>query len=102
MRLLMPCLLLAAGSAWGADHFPGADLALGKKLHDSQCVSCHAQKWGGDGSEVYTRMDRRINSISGLKQQVTFCASQLKTEWFPEEENHVAAYLNQQYYKLDK
>ena len=46
-----------------ADPFPGADLAVAKQMHAAQCVECHAKRFGGeDGSEIYTRLDRRVTT----------------------------------------
>lgn len=73
---------------------------LGKPLHDKQCVACHAQKYGGDGSKMYTRADRRIGSLVALRQRVAACSAQTNAGWFPEDEENVAAWLNQQYYKF--
>lgn len=73
---------------------------LGKPLHDKQCVACHAQKFGGDGSKMYTRADRRIGSLAALQQRVAACSAQTNAGWFPEDEENVAAWLNQQYYKF--
>jgi len=57
------------------------------------CTSCH-------GSEVYTRPDRKIDSLSGLKTQVEACNTNLNTGMFPEEVNAVAELLNEEYYKF--
>jgi hypothetical protein len=35
-----------------------------------------------------------------LLTQVAACNSQLNTGWFPEDEEHVAAFLNRDYYKF--
>ena len=37
-----------------------------------------------------------------LKAQIAFCNSQLGTGYFPEEEEHIAAYLDLQYYKFKR
>ena len=33
-----------------------------------------------------------------LLSQVSYCNTQLKTQYFPDEEEHIAAYLNERYY----
>lgn len=82
-----------------ADPFPGADLAAGKQMHATLCVECHARRFGGeDGSDIYTRLDRRITSPSGLAQQITTCTTMLKLALFPEDELNLAGYLNKHYY----
>lgn len=100
-RQLLFAPLLALATAAGAEPFPQADLAVGKKLHAEQCVACHARKFGGvDGSDIYTRFERRVTTPSALAQQITFCTTQLKLDLFPEDENHIAGYLNSHYYKF--
>lgn len=80
--------------------FDKGDAKLGKATHDKQCVGCHIAKFGGDGSRIYTRTDRRVKSASALGQQITTCNAMLGNTLFPEDELHLAAYLNGQYYKF--
>lgn len=77
-----------------------ADAKLGKALHDKQCISCHAKMFGGDGSRIYTRSPRLINDKTALGQRVAACSAQTGAKWFPEDEENVAAYLAQQFYKF--
>jgi cytochrome c553 len=92
--------LACAGTALAAP-FPKADPAAGAKLVDeAKCSGCHAQRFGGDGTSVYTRPDRKVKSADALLKQVRACVTQLNVQWFPDEEEHVAAYLNQKYYKF--
>jgi mono/diheme cytochrome c family protein len=90
MRALIPFLCLTVSLS---SHAAG-DPKLGKPLHDKQCVACHAKLLGGDGSAMYTRKPRLINSAAALGQRVATCAAQTNAGWFPEEEAHVAAGLN--------
>ena len=93
-------MLLAAGIVC-AEPFAKGDAAAGKKLFDqAKCMTCHVQRVGGDGSGMFTRADRRVKSAEGLTKQISFCVHQLGVAWFPEDEEHVAAYLNRQYYKF--
>lgn len=100
MRILLLALVsVACVGAASANPFPKGDPAKGRRLMaEAQCDACHIAMFGGDGSRIYTRPNRRVNNPSQLRSQVRFCATQLKANWFPEEEEHVAAYLNQQYY----
>jgi mono/diheme cytochrome c family protein len=43
------------------------NLANGKKIEDTKCYQCHAEKSGlGDGTLIYTRKDRRVlRSLEG-------------------------------------
>jgi len=92
LPLLSACLSLTAAAA--------ADPKLGQALHDKQCIGCHAQRFGGDGAKIYTRAERKVGSLSALRQRVAYCSMQTNTGWFPEDEDNVAAWLNQQYYKF--
>ncbi|MDT3705222.1 MAG: cytochrome c [Thiobacillus sp.] len=93
------CGVLLAGGAHAAPSIKG-DPKTGKALHDETCVSCHARMFGGDGSGIYTRADRKVQNAQQLAARVSACNANTGTGWFPEDEAHVAAYLNQQYYKF--
>lgn len=95
---VMHILLLAAGFAVSPVAGAG-DMAAGEKLvQEKQCSTCHQRLVGGDGSQIYLRSDRRVTTLPKLHAQVAFCATQLKTGWFPEDEEDVAAWLNHRYY----
>ena len=92
--------LLAAGVA-SANPFQKADAAAGKKLFDeAKCMTCHVQRLGGDGSRMFTRPERKVKTADALSKQVRTCVQQLNVAWFPEDEEHVAGYLNRDFYKF--
>ena len=93
------CGALLAGAAHAAP-FAKGDPKAGKTLHDKACISCHVNLSGGDGSGIYTRADRKTRSPEQLAARVAGCNANTGAGWFPEDEAHVAAYLNQQYYKF--
>ncbi len=96
MRHAIPLMcILISFSALAA-----GDPKLGKPLHDKQCVACHVKLLGGDGSAMYTRKPRLINSATALRQRVAVCSTQTNAGWFPEDEEHVAAWLDQAFYKF--
>ncbi len=66
-------------------------ITAGKELNEKSCVACH-------GSELYTRPDRRVTSREKLSTQVRFCKDQLQLQWFDEEVESVAEYLNKEFY----
>jgi len=76
------------------------DPKLGKTLHDKSCTGCHVSMLGGDGSKMYLRPEHKVKNLNQLTSRVAACNANTGTGWFPEEEAHVAAYLNQQYYKF--
>jgi mono/diheme cytochrome c family protein len=96
MRYLSSIILFAIATS----AFAAGDPKAGKALHDKQCVSCHAKMFGGNGSKIYTRSPRLINNPTALQQRVAACSAQTGAKWFPEDEENVAAYLNQQFYKF--
>lgn len=76
-----------------------ADPAEGKKLvEEKRCENCHHKQTLGDAKAVYLRKDRRVTSMEKLKSQVAVCNSQLNLQLFPEDEEHIVAYLNNTYY----
>ncbi len=77
------------------------DATAGAALHDKDCVACHVRHVGGDGTRMYTRIDRRVTTPEKLKAQVAVCNAELSAGYFPEEEEHIAAYLNLRYYKFN-
>ena len=95
-------LLLALSLTAHADPFPDSDHAAAKDLHTRMCVQCHERRFGGeDGSAIYLRPDRRVTTPSALAQQLTACTTMLKLDLFPEDEHHLAGYLNKHYYKFE-
>lgn len=95
MKPVLAALLLAALPAFAADP------AEGRKLVDEKkCEGCHATKTLGDAKAVYLRKDRKVTTPEKLKAQVALCNSELNLQLFPDEEEHIAAYLDQAYYRF--
>ena len=92
---------LFAGFAF-ASVSQAADWKRGEKLHNSQCIGCHASRFGDNGAEIYTRANRRVQSFEGLQRQVNRCKNNLEITWFDEDVADVVAYLNRQYYKFEQ
>jgi mono/diheme cytochrome c family protein len=94
-------ILLAAtpGVAQQPKALAHGDAAAGKVLAERDCVACHVRRFG-NATAIYTRADRKVHTPEQLLAQVQFCNVDLKSGYFPEEEEHVAAYLNLQYYKF--
>ena len=87
----------ALAQAPSSSPFANGDPAQGQALVDKDCNDCHARQFG-DRDRIYTRADRRVKTPEQLRAQVAFCNTQLATGYFPDEEEHVAAWLNQRYY----
>jgi cytochrome c5 len=97
-------VLLAASAAVLAQKQPApfatGDAKTGKTLVERDCVSCHAAKFPGDPDRMYTRADHRVKTPAKLLAQVQACNTNLAKGYFPEEEEHIAAYLNLEFYKF--
>jgi cytochrome c5 len=77
------------------------DAGEGRKLVQThKCETCHQEKVYGPVGTIYLRKDRKVTSWAKLKAQVAGCNSMLNIGLFPEEEEHIATYLNEAYYKL--
>jgi len=83
-----------------SDAFPFGDPRLGQKVLEAKCSACHIRQFGGDGSGVFTRANRKPTSAQSLLAWVQRCNANVRTGLNGEEEESVAAYLNQQYYKF--
>ena len=96
---------LAAGACVGGvlaqqpAPFGNGDPQQGHALVDKDCHACHVRLFG-DRDRIYTRADRRIRTPAQLRTQVAVCNTQLGSGYFPEEEDHIAAWLNQRYYRF--
>ena len=78
-----------------------ANIAEGAKLvEEKKCETCHNNKTMGDAKAVYLRKDRRVTSMEKLKAQVAVCNSELNLGLFPDDEEHIVAYLNDKYYRF--
>ena len=98
-RFVMLLLLFAAQFS-AADPFPKGDPKIGQNLEEKSCRACHVSMFGGDGSKVYTRPNRIVKTPQQLLARIDICNANTNAGFFPEDEEHVAAYLNQKYYKF--
>ena len=92
LRPLALALSLIAGPAAAAPA-PGPAPDNGQTLVDQNCIQCH-------GSEIYTRPDRKVNSLDGLGRQVRRCETNLQLRWFDEDVEAVTGHLNRSYYRF--
>lgn len=77
------------------------DIQLGKELHDENCIRCHVSMVGGDGSGIYVREDRKMDSLATLNKQVRRCKTSLGVPWPDHQIDDVITYLNSTFYKFD-
>ena len=100
MRKHIALFLLLCGTAQAAP-FPNGDAKAGKKLFDQyKCNNCHMAKMGGDGSAIFTRPDRMVSSPEKIIPRIKVCSGAVGANLSAQEEQHLAAHLNQQYYKF--
>ncbi len=77
------------------------DPSEGRKLvAEHHCETCHHNKTQGDATAVYLRKDRKVTSMEKLKAQVALCNTELNLKLFPDDEEHIVAYLNETFYKF--
>jgi mono/diheme cytochrome c family protein len=100
-RYLAVAMIAYAGTAIAApDVLSFGDPAQGKALYQQKCAACHASQFGGDGSSIFTRPNRRIHTPAALLAQVQACNQRTHADLTAEDEQSVAAWLNQRYYKF--
>lgn len=95
----MAALALAFAGVAGAQAPSAADIAAGRTLSERDCVACHVQKFGTPEA-IYVRPDRKVTSLAALRVQVARCNTELATQYFPDEEEQVTAYLNATHYRF--
>ena len=87
---LLIAAAVAAVSAFGTVHAAGdTDIAA---LHAAHCTQCHSPS-------VYTRLDRRVNSLEALDKQVHNCEASLGLKWPAATHDAMVNYLNRTYYE---
>jgi hypothetical protein len=107
LRLICAAAALAsaipvqAAVAMAPAPFANGNPELGKPLNEKACVGCHARRFDGDADRIYFRGERRVRTSAQLLAQVSYCNAELGTGYFPDEEEHIAAYLNRQYYRFE-
>ncbi len=98
--LAIVVLSLAAGAAL-AQPFANGDVQAGKNLFtDNKCNRCHIGKVGGDGSAIFTRPDRIVNSPEQMVARFHVCRGAAGITLAPQNEQDLGAYLNKTYYKF--
>ncbi len=101
VKFIFTLILLSVTATAQATPFGKGDATAGKKLFDqNNCNSCHIAKLGGDGNTMFTRADRKVKTPAALATQITRCSSNLGLMLFEEDEAHLGAYLNKNFYKF--
>ncbi|MEO8536281.1 MAG: cytochrome c [Betaproteobacteria bacterium] len=92
--------VVTTASAQSVVNGGAGDAERGHALVEQPCNGCHTRMLG-DEHRIYTRADRRVRTPAQLRAQIAFCNSQLGAGLFPDEEEHIAAWLDKQYYRFD-
>jgi cytochrome c553 len=88
--ILCASLLIVLTSSAYAASLPG-DSAEGKRLLDANCMKCHQ-------TDIFTRKDRKVQSLDALKDQLVACSHAAKKEFSANEMQDLLKYLNDQFY----
>ena len=89
------------GSVAMANPFPKGNAAIGKKLHDPRCMTCHNSMFPDkDGTQLYSDLFRKMDTPAKLKGMIEFCNNRTNSGWFEEDIQNVARYLNDTYYQF--
>jgi len=65
----------------------------GKALYEDKCTRCH-------NTELFTREDRSVKNLEGLKTRVKVCSISAEAEWADDKISNVVDYLNKNFYKF--
>jgi hypothetical protein len=99
-HLFLAAILLPLSAPLHAEPFGNGDPKIGETLVKEHCTSCHVSRFGGDGSEIYTRPNHRIMSSQQLATQIGNCNQAIGGILSEQKQMDIAAYLNQAYYKF--
>jgi len=97
-----PYYILLLSFIFIVDNTNAADAARGQELHDENCISCHAAIYGEKGNEIYTRQNRKIETLEGLQEQLQRCKNSLGTNWPEDQIKDVQLYLNSSFYHFEE
>lgn len=66
-----------------------------ENFHQQKCTGCH-------DTSVYTRSNRRVDSLPRLESQVRMCDANLGIKLFDEDIHSLVRHLNDNFYKFDQ
>jgi hypothetical protein len=102
LQILLATVIAACSLPLYANPFDKGDVAAGKALTEHQCSTCHIERFGGDGSKIYTRADRKIKTAAQLQAQIARCNKMAKTNLTYQEQLDIGAFLDRNYYKFPR
>ena len=69
------------------------DAKLGQAIVDKDCDACHVRRFGDKRRRLHACRPARARRLRSFERRSRFCNTQLGTGYFPDEEEHIAAYL---------
>jgi len=81
------------------DAFPFGDPKVGGKLFEAKCAGCHVQRFG-DVAKAFVRPDHKAKDAASLLAWVQRCNANNGFGLGREDEESLAAYLNDSFYKF--
>ncbi|MDX1374344.1 MAG: hypothetical protein R3357_02200 [Burkholderiales bacterium] len=81
------------------DAFPFGEPKAGAGLFDAKCAECHVRMFGGV-PQAFVRDDRKVKDAPSLLAWVQRCNNANKAGLNRGDEEHLAAYLNDAFYKF--
>ena len=82
-----------------AEPFPQGNPEAGKRIFEQNvCNRCHDSMMGGDGSKIFTRFDHKVKNPAQLVQQMHVCSGNVGITLSRQDEQHLGAYLNRNFY----
>jgi hypothetical protein len=95
--LTMACAAVASPPA----PFARGEPQIGEPVNEKDCVACYVRRIDGDADRAHMRSERRSRAPAELLAQTGYCSAELGSGYFPEEEEHIAAYLNKRRYRFE-
>jgi len=81
------------------DAFPFGDAKAGAKQFEANCADCHVKMFG-EVPKSFVRADRKVKDAPSLLAWVQRCNNANRSGLGREDEESVAAYLNDAFYKF--
>ena len=81
------------------DAFPFGEAKAGATLFEAKCTECHVRMFG-DVPKAFVRQDRKAKDAPSILAWVQRCNNANRAGLGREDEESIAAYLNEAFYKF--
>jgi mono/diheme cytochrome c family protein len=99
LTILLALTSFLSPAAAESDAFPFGDPKIGAKLFEAKCAVCHIQRFGSV-AKAFVRPDHKAKDAPSLLAWVQRCNNGNGFGLGREDEESLAAYLNQTFYKF--